>query len=239
MLSVGLVGVDSVVEAGPHIYSFDNYNNAIASYIARSDKGSYQGCNWCGVTLKKLLEATDMQLVKDDTGHIVPAMPKSLYKVELWDDLIELVDSVDEQGVNYYDRSMKKKYNVRCCPPKPKVTDEMKRDDPKLAAGISGDSKDGLHNVYPKEIIAHNPGSNNGLGRIMRHMYLGKGIKEGTNDKYVICVTDVNIYHRINKVVAVKCWCVCFQLNVGAHSHNCLVFRCSLTKAMGHASSER
>jgi hypothetical protein len=124
-------GVDSVVEAGPHIYSFDNYNNAIASYIARSDKGAYQGCNWCGVTLKKLMPATDLELVYDEKGEIVPAMPKSLFKEGLWEDLMVLLESVDKQGVNYYKISMKKKYNVRCCPPKPKVTDAMKQDDPK------------------------------------------------------------------------------------------------------------
>jgi hypothetical protein len=121
-------GVDSVVEAGPHIYSFDNYNNAIASYIARSDKGAYQGCNWCGVTLKKLMPATDLELVYDEKGEIVPAMPKSLFKEGLWEDLMVLLESVDKQGVNYYKISMKKKYNVRCCPPKPKVTDAMKQD---------------------------------------------------------------------------------------------------------------
>jgi hypothetical protein len=193
--------VYSVVEAGPHIYSFDNYNNAIAMYIARSDKGAYQDCNWCGVTLKKLLPGTDMKLVYERDGQtIVPAMPKSLYAEEIWDDLITLLEGIDDAGVNYHKDSMTKKYNVRCCPPKPKVTDEMKHDDPKLAAGLGGDSLDGLHNVYPKEIIPHNTGSNNGLGRIMRHMYAGRGIEEGTHDKYMICVTDCNIYHRINKV---------------------------------------
>jgi hypothetical protein len=127
-------------------------------------------------------------------------MPPSLYAVHLWNDLITLMDSVDYDGANYYESSLAKKYDVRCCPPKPVVTDEMKRDDPKLAEGLTGDSEDGLHNVYPKEVIPHNPGSNNGLGRVLRHMYSGRGIDEGTNDKYLISITDCNIYHRMNKV---------------------------------------
>jgi hypothetical protein len=192
---------DSEVEAGPHIYSFDNYNNDISSYIARSDKGAWQDCNWCGVTLKRLNEGTDLKLVYEDDGKtIVPAMPKSLYAKSLWDDLVSMVKKMDGEGANYHEASMTKEYNVRCCPPKPKVTEEMRQNDPVLAEGLSGYSKDGLHNVYPKEVIAHNPGSNNGLGRVLRHMYAGRGIEERTNNKYIICITDCNIYHRMNKV---------------------------------------
>jgi hypothetical protein len=197
-----------VVSRGPHIYNFDNYCNCISSYIKSSEKGAFAACLWTGVTLKALTPATDIDLVEEADGSIVPAMPKSLYTKQLFDGLVGWMRKIDGEGEDYDTGSFGKKYKVRSCPPKPVVSDEMRRDDPLLAEAMSGKSKDGLHNVYPAEVINHNPGSNVGLGHVLRKVYRERGVEDGTSNKYILMVTDCNIYHRINKVHIYGCVCV-------------------------------
>lgn len=188
------------MEARPHILNFDNYCNVISNYLKSSEKGAYTLCLWTGATLKRLPEDSDLGLVVGEDGNIVPAMPEDLHAEVLREELLGDLKLVDEDGDDRRERSLGHKYNIRSFPPKPKVTDEMKATDPALARAWSGPSKDGLYGVYPHSMMNENPASNIGLANILQKVFKERGVENESGKKYVLVMTDVNIYHRINKV---------------------------------------
>jgi hypothetical protein len=196
------------VRAGNHIINFDNYAHTIAAHTPSTNKGAFNGNYWCGVALRTFngsREFPDLSLCYDDEDNIIPAMPPSLFDNGLWNQLVDAMKLCDAGGSRYLRRADVTKLKVTTCPPKPLLEDldEMHIEEDasvRLHEILNGGSLDGLKEVYPADILEHSVGSNKGLMNIVRGLACDEGIHDESATRYSIYLTDVNIYHRINKV---------------------------------------
>jgi hypothetical protein len=187
---------------GDHVYNFDNYANTIGRYLPSADLTAYKNCLWTGVAIVRFPPGVSLDIVKRG-GVTVPAMPSSLFSDELWDKLRVKLEIVDAQGSDYLKTSRVKKWQVNNFPPKPKP-EHMDAADyaDEVELLTNGESADGLGNVYPCGILEHNTSSNLGLCRVMKHVMKEHDWDGREGDKYVFLMSDINIYHRIQKVCA-------------------------------------
>jgi hypothetical protein len=205
------------VRQGNHVINFDNYAHTIAAHTPSTNKGAFNGCYWCGVALRAFTGTQsfpDLSLCHDDDGNLIPAMPPSLYADDLWHQLVDGMKLCDAGGSRYLRIADVTKMKVTTCPPKPLLKDLDDMDLSENAAALlkdllSGGSLDGLKEVFPADILDHNVGSNKGLMNIVRKLACDEGIHDSSATRYSIYLTDVNIYHRINKV------CVCAETECG------------------------
>jgi hypothetical protein len=158
------------------------------------------------VTLKRLpQEGIDMRVVEVN-GEVVPAMPKSLFTNDLWGQLMKMMTAVDEEGSQYLEHAFVTKMKVNSFPPKPSLTDladmELEAEELEEVKEVLGqESIDGLQHVFPHAIIEPNIGSNKGLMDVLLEVSSKNKSGEANATRYQIYLTDVNIYHRINKVL--------------------------------------
>lgn len=199
------------VRAGNHIINFDNYAHTIAAHTPSTNKGAFNGNYWCGVALRSFKgtrDFPDLSLCYDDENKLIPAMPPSLYNTFLWDQLLDHMKTCDARGSRYLQGADVTKLKVTTCPPKPLLEDLDDMDISEDAAVLlnqllTSGSLDGLQDVFPADILDHSVGSNKGLLKVVRNFACDEGIHDESATRYSIYLTDVNIYHRINKV----CWC--------------------------------
>jgi hypothetical protein len=185
---------------GDHVYNFDNYSNTIGRYLPSADKSAFANCLWTGVAIVPMPPGVSLDIVKKD-GITVPAMPDDLFSDELWGKLRDHLALVDGQGSDYLTHSRVKRWQVNNFPPKPKVenidADEFKDEVELLTSGVSAD---GLGNVHPCDVLEHNNGSNIGLCQVMKHVLKEHGWDGQEGEKYVFLLSDMAIYHRVQKV---------------------------------------
>ena len=197
------------VRGGAHVLNFDNYAHTIAAYVPSIDDGAFHNCSWAGVTLRKL-DGVDLSLRRPQSNlpqQTLAAMPDSLYADSLFSALGNELASVDSESSNYLKGSLVYRYKVNSYPPKPSLADIVDGDLPEeefeeLAEVLSGEALDGMAEVYPADILDHSVGSNDGLMDLVLKFMKGKHTGPAPCTDYSVWLTDINIYHRINKVLA-------------------------------------
>ena len=98
------------------------------------------------------------------------------------------------EGMKYYDHSKCVLYDVNVVPLKPTVNPDH---DPVLHADLAA-KMDSLKNLYPKELIQKNIGSNVVLFEILKD-HLSE-LDACRPRRYSIILADINIFHRTLKV---------------------------------------
>jgi hypothetical protein len=128
-------------------------------------------------------------------------MPSDLFAHQAL--VLQAIDEIYNEGKEYYDKSLVKRYDVVNVPLKV----DTKRF-PGLAATLNS-AKNTTKHINPYKLIKHNIGSNLGLATILREYQDDKKMSlNGTVLNYSTINTDENIFYRGMKV-CVCCWCLC------------------------------
>lgn len=138
-------------------------------------------------------------VVRDFNGQVVPAMPDHI--LENRNDVMSVLQNVIDEGVEYYDNSLVRQYDVRNIPLKVNV-----KQFPDLRHTLESFT---MTDIQPLKLIKVNIGSNEGLIHIMRTIYEDNNMhQDDTCQRYVSINVDENIYWRMLKVFII-CLCVC------------------------------
>ena len=165
-------------------------------------------CMWTGIAVRPYKGAVEVSMkVKRRNNEVVPAMPKL---ADLWTDMDAITDviilataseipnSTSQQiPAEMLDTSLYVQWGADRVPLKPN-----KNVVPLKYKAAVESSPDTLENFHPKGLIEHNVGSNEGLARVIRHLYdehkmwtvLG-------SPNYVALNVDINIFYRTMKVL--------------------------------------
>jgi hypothetical protein len=183
------------VEDTPHTKWFDNFSKVYGAQIPSIDIGSWRNCLWTGVALKQYTgeDPISVAVMKNAAGEVIPAMPDDPF--EYADQLKELVEEHTPRA-DYRTHSLVFRWNVTSVPLKP-VPSQVENRKWRRALLNSGQ----VSQLFPKELIAENIGSNLGLARIMKEHYNEhKQNTEHDCTKYSVLLADVNIFDRVLKV---------------------------------------
>ena len=182
----------------------DNFSKFIARQVPTTDNGIFSSCLWTGVAVFECDPADDhlynMQIKHLPNGEVLPAMPDNLlqFRNQITNGLKLIVGNCRR----YYDKSLVKKYDVRCIPLKvnTKIFPEM--------ASTVEHKRNTTGIVYPAKLIDHNIGSNQGLVTLLRQLMVELGMDTDTCTDYEILNVDENIYWRTMKVSSIY---LCFS----------------------------
>ena len=176
----------------PGVFWWDNFGGkAFSVAIQGIDLGSYKQPLWTGFGFHEYVGDKDVKMSID---VLKPGMPAKLFTQEVKDMMKKMMKGADKMGYKYLEKSIVHKYNVRRVPCKPEV-------DPVKEAqlhNILQESRDGLVDFYPTELMDINIGSNRGLFQILRTEYDKVG--DELPPRYVVLSADYNIFMRILKV---------------------------------------
>jgi hypothetical protein len=181
----------------------DNFSKFIARQVPTTDKGIFSSCLWTGVAVIECDpdddHKYDMQIKHKPDGAVLPAMPDKLLQHS--DRIVNGVTLILGNCRNYYDKSLVKKYDVRCIPLKvnTKIFTDM--------ADIVEHKRNTTGIVYPAKLIEHNIGSNHGLVTLLRQLMVELGMDNDTCTNYEVLNVDENIYWRTMKVSYIYMGC--------------------------------
>jgi hypothetical protein len=176
----------------PGVFWWDNFGGAAFSVaIQGMDLGSYKLPLWTGLGFHAYVGDAHIDTSLDVMKQ---GMPDVLFTKEVKRTMKVWMEKADKRGYKYLERSIVKKYNVRRVPCKPQVD---KAKDLSLH-NILAESRDGLVDFYPTELMEINISSNRALCQIMRKEF--DKWKDGYPASYQIVTADCNIFSRILKV---------------------------------------
>lgn len=196
----------SLVEQGAHTIWIDNFSKVHACKIPTIDVGAWRDCLWTGIALKKYNATVPltMDLQTDEKERVVPAMPDDLFGTE--EQLLTLLNKY-KLSSEYQEECLVRIWEVDTVPMKPSAS-KVEQDDWRRALCGDGDK---LSQMYPKEIVAVNVGSNEGLAHVMRgHYEDNKQHIPNECKTYSALNVDENIFKRTLKVkthTAHRCNC--------------------------------
>ena len=181
----------------PHFIWLDNFSKFISRSVPTSEKGVFAECLWTGVAIFKCSSQNVTDAVnRDDQGNVVPAMP--IHILQNRNSVMSVLQNVIDEGVEYYDKSLVRQYDVRNVPLKIDV-----RRFPAMRATVESYT---MNDVQPLKLLKVNIGSNDGLLHILREIYVENTMHEDNKcQRYVSINADENIYWRILKVCTWFC----------------------------------
>lgn len=195
---------------GPFSIWVDNFSKIYNQRFPSADRFAYRDCLWAAMAFRQYHGPTiDMKFAQDLFDADRPAMPDDLFNTTFKSTLWAMFRNEDQNGVDYLERSLCKRFNIRTIPIK--IVPDAQQE-PNLAAKLLS-SPDGLTSFFPYGLIQHNIGSNEGLLRILNQLYHGTftqvGEPAGANQaqdatrlrKYRLLFVDMNIQIRIMQVL--------------------------------------
>ena len=194
----------AVIDSGLFVQWWDNFSKFTRKSVPTISKDVFGTCLWTGVTVNAYEgPVVDISVRRDQAGVIVPAMPENLFEHQTT--IIDSIKYIYNEGMDYYDRSKVKKYDVINIPLKidTKVF-------PRKAAVLNS-AKNTAKNINPYKLLRHNIGSNLGLTTILREFQDDNKMSlHNTVQNYTTINTDENIFYRGLKVSDCMLY-VCFQ----------------------------
>ena len=186
----------------PSVIWIDNFSKIVARQTPSVDLGVFSSMLSCGMAVRVYDgQEVSMDLVQNDDGSIVSAMPVDLFPLP--EHVLKTFVFADVQLDDLFTDCLAHIYDVQCVPPK---LDPSKVDDEALRKRMST-SRDGLSRLETNGIIPLNPGSNAGLVKILKHLQTEHGLT--SRGKYFILSADLNIFMRTLKVcVRFNSFCV-------------------------------
>ena len=181
------------MEEGPHTIWLDNFSKIYGAKIPSIDIGTWRDCQWTGVAVKKYSgsKRVSMKMMYDDVGECIPAMPDDLFE---WVPLLKSMFHVHRIKDDYHMTSMATKWEVNAVPLRPQPS-KILNDNWRRALHSDADK---LTQMYPKQIIKINIGSNEGFGRIMRKHYEDRSQHIiGMCEVYSSMNVDENIFWKL------------------------------------------
>ena len=182
----------------------DNYSNITSSAHVSINVGNVRILLWAVEALITCADVrnVDQQVMYDDEGNVVGALgPHALAKSDV---LRDAITRVDEEGFNYWDRSIIVSRNVQTVPPipSPDAYPTSSQYHQNLQLHINR-----LKEVTPLGIYPINPASNEGCFRMLQKSVIHHQQDceywqdEEVTPSYCILVSDVNIYPRWLQVI--------------------------------------
>ena len=198
---------------------FDNFSKFYAAAVPGISKGAFSSCMWTGLGLHSYIGPQIDTKMKPGER----AMPLSLFEPAGVAVFQALMQSVDADGKRLLSKSLLSKYSVCSVPLKPVVDATT---EPQLARVLS-ESRDGMVNFTPLEMLGDNVGSNRGLLLILRDLFA----KQRKPGHYSFLSVDCNIFMRILKVIT---FFMLFSLILMTSRH--VYSSCTTCLELGHQS---
>ena len=163
------------------------------------DRAMLADALWTGVAIRKYAGSVpvDMRCVHFG-GYFVPAMPINPWsKVR---DVLTMLDMLCTTGGNMsmlFEGSKMHVWGVSTIPITPATHNLPAEVQTRLATTPTR-----LHNFYPKGLLPHNVGSNEGLAKVIRIQLQDMGLEPpgAPPTKYSAMLSDINIFDRVIKV---------------------------------------
>ena len=166
----------------------DNFSKFYAVAIQGVSTGAFSDCLWTGQGVHKYVgPPVDTKIQAGMRG-----MPVKLCSKSNRDAVEELIITCENRSWRYFAGSVVKRYNVNRIPLKPEVDS---KEEPELAT-VLDESRDGLRNFYPLDVLPENIGSNRGLLFLLRDLF-SKPLRTG---HFSFLSVDCNIFVRMLKV---------------------------------------
>ena len=154
---------------------------------------------WTGVAVRKYAGSVpiDMRCVHSD-GYFVPAMPLNPWSK--MKDVLTMLDTLCSTAGRMsmlFEGSKMNVWGVITIPITPSTHNLPAEVLARLATTPAR-----LHNFYPKGLLPHNIGSNEGLAKVMRIQMQDMGLLPpgAPPTKYSVMLSDINIFDRVIKV---------------------------------------
>ena len=184
----------AVIDGSAFVQWWDNFSKFCRRSVPTVKKDVFGTCLWTGITVNEYTGPPVHTTVRTDAaGYVIPAMPKNLFTHQRV--VLAGISHVHDQGKNYYQSSLVKKYDIINVPLKV----DTKRF-PSLAETLNS-SKNSTKHINPYKLLRHNIGSNLGLVTILREFHDDNKMGlHGTVQNYTTVNTDENIFFRGLKV---------------------------------------
>ena len=158
-----------------------------------------QSLLWTGIAVKRFAYPAEVSdaVMRDFAGLIIPAVSSDPFK-HVQQLLLLLLDMTQDKEGDFprlLSNSLMIAWDVKTVPLQPVVAKMHSSLRPAVLAGY-----DRMSNFYPLGMSRENIGSNEGLSKIMRKIYIDAKMNLLTCARYTTLTVDVNIYDRILKV---------------------------------------
>jgi hypothetical protein len=180
----------------PTVMWLDNFSKTLARQVPNLSAGVFSSMLWTGLAMKVYDGPhVDMSL-KSRQGNIIPAMPLT-HKCASTSDMVAYITRTIQCSDGFskrFDVSLVNRYQINSIPPKVD-TDKLKTEHLRKRCSVS---RDGLHRLFPFDILSHNIGANIGLMRVIRDSLTELEIED--TRRYHVWLVDINIFNRLIKV---------------------------------------
>ena len=154
---------------------------------------------WTGVAIRQYAGSVpvDMRCVHFG-GYFVPAMPTNPWmKVRDVLTMLDMLCTTDGNMAMLFENSKMHFWGVNTIPITP-ATHNLPAD----VMTRLRTTPTRMHNFYPKGLLPHNIGSNEGLAKVMRILMQDMGLEPAgaPATKYTAMLSDINIFDRVIKV---------------------------------------
>lgn len=171
----------------------DNFSKTCARSIPTLRGDVYNSCLWTAETIFPCIDEKVSDNIRvNEIGDIIPAMPDDLFLHQ--DRILSGLLFKHAEGRLLFDKSLVNQYDIRSIPLKidTRIFQSMKR--------VVDDVKNKLEDIQPDNLLDENIGSNTGLLKILRDLYVRSGIEDDKCTRYMSLNVDENIFFRILKV---------------------------------------
>ena len=189
----------TITENEAHVIWIDNFSKLYRTRMIELDKHTLQSLLWTGIAVKRFAYPAEVSdaVMRDFAGLIIPAVSSDPFK-HVQQLLLLLLDMTQDKEGDFprlLSNSLMIAWDVKTVPLQPVVAKMHSSLRPAVLAGY-----DRMSNFYPLGMSRENIGSNEGLSKIMRKIYIDAKMNLLTCARYTTLSVDVNIYDRILKV---------------------------------------
>ena len=172
-----------------HVLWLDNFSKTYAVALQSIAKGAFKSCLWTGFAMKRYI-GSSLRARMNNIG--TRAMNKDLFAAQIMNQMKAKMDRFGNTKWDYLNNSIVQRYQVTSIPLKPYVDDAK---DPQLHQILS-ESRDGVRNFFPMDILPENIGSNRGLLLILKRL----SDENQASVQWKFLAVDCNIFLRVLKV---------------------------------------
>jgi hypothetical protein len=187
------------METEPFVLWIDNFCKLYRTRMINLGKDTLQKLLWTGIALKRFAfpEQVSDAVMRDASGVIIPACAANpfIYIPQLLELLKMMTQDAKGGYLQVLSKSLMLQWDARTVPLQPVV----ERMHPNLRPAVLA-ANDRMSHFYPLGLSRENIGSNVGLSKIMRKLYIERQMNEVLCARYTTFSVDVNIYDRILKV---------------------------------------
>lgn len=184
----------------------DNYDSMFRTRFANIAKEAFRDNHWTGVAVRQHAGSVNMNVVRNDNGEIIPAMPDD--PLVYADRALALVLSgstgpAGGAGVilnkvpELLSTSLLMTWGVDRIPLRPSATNPKV---PQRYRDAITRAPDSLANFYAVGLMPENIGSNLGLARVLRGFYDDHHLGADKGERYFSFTMDMNIHKRTLRV---------------------------------------